>query len=113
MALLIWPPYGLPPPCACTLLLFFPLVHTHLLRAPKSRGKQFYYYMNASSNLTAIFSSRTQPEAFFLEVYFNAHPIASPDTKERPKPTNALVPTVIAYPGGDVHFSVNMSREVC
>ncbi|CAL1700381.1 unnamed protein product [Somion occarium] len=54
--------------------------------------------------------ARTEPEAFFLEVYFNAHPTVSPDGKEKPKPTNALVPTVIAYAGGRMSFSVNMSR---
>lgn len=58
------------------------------------------------------FCRRTEPEAFFLEVYFNAHPTVSPDGKEKPKPTNALVPTVIAYAGGRMSFSVNMSRGV-
>lgn len=57
--------------------------------------------------------SRTQPEAFSLDVYFNAYPVTQPNNKEKPKPTNALVPTVIAYAGGQMDFSVNMGKEVC
>ncbi|KAI0920982.1 hypothetical protein AcV7_002972 [Taiwanofungus camphoratus] len=55
--------------------------------------------------------SRTQPEAFSLDVYFNAYPVTQPNNKEKPKPTNALVPTVIAYAGGQMDFSVNMGKE--
>ncbi|PSR93814.1 hypothetical protein PHLCEN_2v4709 [Hermanssonia centrifuga] len=55
--------------------------------------------------------SRTEPEAFFAEVYFNAQILPSARSKERPKPVNALVPTVIAYAGGRMDFAVNMSPE--
>ncbi|GJE84533.1 hypothetical protein PsYK624_006090 [Phanerochaete sordida] len=56
--------------------------------------------------------SRTEPEAFFLELYFNAHPVALPHVKEKPKPSNALIPTVVAYAGGRMMFAVNMSAEL-
>ena len=56
--------------------------------------------------------SRTEPEAFFLELYFNAHPVINTSSKEKPKPSNALLPTVIAYAGGRMDFAVNMSARV-
>ncbi|KAI0340752.1 hypothetical protein BDW22DRAFT_1359560 [Trametopsis cervina] len=55
--------------------------------------------------------SRTEPEAFFLELYFNAHPVSQPQSKEKVKPTNVLMPTVVAYAGGRMDFPVNMSLE--
>ncbi|KAI0751135.1 hypothetical protein C8Q80DRAFT_554820 [Daedaleopsis nitida] len=55
--------------------------------------------------------SRTEPEAFFLDVYFNAHPVTNPNAKEKPKPSNALVPTSISYAGGQRDFTVNMGLE--
>ncbi|TCD70012.1 hypothetical protein EIP91_005262 [Steccherinum ochraceum] len=54
--------------------------------------------------------ARTEPQAFYLEVYFNAHPVSAPDG-QKPKATNALVPTVIAYAGGQMDFTVGMSKE--
>lgn len=56
--------------------------------------------------------SRTEPDAFFLELYFNAHPVAQANSKEKPKPSNALVSTVLAYAGGRMDFTVNMSPDV-
>ncbi|KAI0355348.1 hypothetical protein OH77DRAFT_1504193 [Trametes cingulata] len=55
--------------------------------------------------------SRTEPSAFFLDVYFNAQPIVSPEAKERPKHSNALVPTSIAYAGGQQDFAVDMGSD--
>ncbi|RPD66817.1 hypothetical protein L226DRAFT_453413 [Lentinus tigrinus ALCF2SS1-7] len=55
--------------------------------------------------------SRTEPRAFFLDVYFNAHVVTSPNAKEKPKPSNALVPTSIAYSGGWKDFTVDMGLE--
>ena len=57
-------------------------------------------------------SSRTEPEAFFLELYFNAQTVAQPNAKEKPKPSNALIPTVVPYAGGRMDFTVNMSPQV-
>ncbi|KAI9464297.1 hypothetical protein F5148DRAFT_1210170 [Russula earlei] len=54
--------------------------------------------------------SETEPEAFVLEVFFNAHPISG-DSKQKPKTTNALVPTSIAYAGGYAEFLVDMGNE--
>lgn len=56
----------------------------------------------------------TEPESFFLEVFFNALPIRpSSDSKDKQRATNALVPTLIAYAGGQVEFTVDMGTEVC
>ncbi|KAI0658521.1 hypothetical protein C8Q70DRAFT_1068767 [Cubamyces menziesii] len=55
--------------------------------------------------------SQTKPQAFFLDVYFNAQLITNPDAKERPKQSNALVPTSIAYAGGQMDFTVDMGSE--
>ncbi|KAF5388182.1 hypothetical protein D9615_000697 [Tricholomella constricta] len=55
--------------------------------------------------------AQTEPEAFFLEVFLNAHPIAQADGKDKPRVANALVPTVIAYPGGQVDFTVDMGTD--
>jgi hypothetical protein len=57
----------------------------------------------------------TEPDAFFLDVFFNAHPVhpnALADSKEKQRAPNALVPTVIAYAGGQVDFTVDMGTEV-
>ncbi|KAF5392933.1 hypothetical protein D9757_001211 [Collybiopsis confluens] len=55
----------------------------------------------------------TEPESFFLDVYFNAQPInqPSPDSKEKQRAANALVPTTIAYAGGQVDFTVDLGTE--
>ncbi|OJA20423.1 hypothetical protein AZE42_10774 [Rhizopogon vesiculosus] len=55
--------------------------------------------------------ARTEPEAFFLDVYFNAHPVGSADAKQKLKAPNALMPTVIPYAGGIVEYAVNMGSE--
>jgi hypothetical protein len=56
--------------------------------------------------------SCTEPDAFFLDVFFNAHP-TSAESKDKQRAANALVPTSIAYAGGQVDFSVDMGTEVC
>ncbi|KAL7282662.1 hypothetical protein ACG7TL_004135 [Trametes sanguinea] len=56
-------------------------------------------------------TSRTEPQAFFLNIYFNAQPITSADAKERPKHSNALVPTSIAYDGGQRDFQIDMGAD--
>ncbi|KAJ7437107.1 hypothetical protein B0H11DRAFT_2108517 [Mycena galericulata] len=52
----------------------------------------------------------TEPDAFFLDVFFNALP-TSTEPKEKQRATNALVPTSIAYAGGQVDFAVDMGTE--
>ncbi|KAJ7129251.1 hypothetical protein C8R44DRAFT_776275 [Mycena epipterygia] len=52
----------------------------------------------------------TTPDAFFLDVFFNAHP-TSVESKEKQRAANALVPTSIAYAGGQVDFTVDMGTE--
>lgn len=48
-----------------------------------------------------------------MEVFFNAHAISQADSKEKQRAANALIPTVIAYAGGQVDFTVDMGTEVC
>ncbi|KAH7909400.1 hypothetical protein BJ138DRAFT_1198858 [Hygrophoropsis aurantiaca] len=55
--------------------------------------------------------AQTVPDAFFLEIYFNAHPIHPADAKQKQKPPNALVPTMIAHAGGDVEYTVDMGVD--
>ncbi|EJD01547.1 uncharacterized protein FOMMEDRAFT_90409 [Fomitiporia mediterranea MF3/22] len=50
--------------------------------------------------------AETEPSSLYLDVYFNAIPIST-DGKPRPKPSNALVPTSIAYQGGQVEFKID------
>jgi hypothetical protein len=64
------------------------------------------------NNAPFNFARETEPEAFVLEIFFNAHPIAG-DPKQKPKATNILVPTSVAYAGGYVDFPVDMGSEVC
>jgi hypothetical protein len=44
-------------------------------------------------------------------VFFNAHPLSS-DAKGKQKSLNALVPTTLAYTGGQLDFAVNMGADV-
>ena len=53
----------------------------------------------------------TEPQAFFLDVYFNMSFIRQ--CSQEPQLKNALVPTRIAYAGGQVEFRVDMGSEVC
>ena len=53
----------------------------------------------------------TEPQAFFLDVYFNTSFIRP--CSQEPQLKNALVPTRIAYAGGQVEFRVDMGFEVC
>ncbi|KAF7302111.1 hypothetical protein MIND_00777900 [Mycena indigotica] len=52
----------------------------------------------------------TEPEAFFLNIFLNALP-TSLEAKEKQRPANALVPTSIAYTGGEVDFEVDMVQD--
>ncbi|TFK66555.1 hypothetical protein BDN72DRAFT_799775 [Pluteus cervinus] len=54
--------------------------------------------------------AETEPEAFFFDVFFNALP-ADAAAKEKNRPQNALVPTTIAYAGGQIEFAVDMGPE--
>ena len=53
----------------------------------------------------------TKPNAFFLDVFFNAY-TAQPDSKDKQRAPNVLIPTVIAYAGGQMDFKVDMGSEV-
>lgn len=59
--------------------------------------------------------SHTEPEAFYAEVFFNAHPlhpVPPSESKEKQRAPNALVPTAFGYAGGQVDFTVDMGTEV-
>ncbi|KAA1473391.1 hypothetical protein DENSPDRAFT_902536 [Dentipellis sp. KUC8613] len=56
-------------------------------------------------------TSETEPDAFFVDIFFNAQPISIGDAKQKQKATNALVPTTIAYAGGYVEYDVDMGNE--
>ncbi|KAF8638616.1 hypothetical protein AX17_002157 [Amanita inopinata Kibby_2008] len=53
----------------------------------------------------------TEPDAFFLQVFFNAQPIKPQQPKDKQRAVNALIPSVIAYSGGQVNFTVDMGME--
>lgn len=59
---------------------------------------------------TDLFYSCTEPNAFFLDVFYNAHPLSPSDSKEKQRASNALVPTSIAYAGGQVDLAVGMTQ---
>lgn len=49
-----------------------------------------------------------------MDVYFNAYAVQSgsqADGKPKPKTSNALIPTVIPYAGGQAEFAVNMGAD--
>ena len=73
----------------------------------------FFQHGGHSSNLHF---RETEPDAFFLDVFFNALPVQPVNTgsqDSRDKPKNALVPTRIAYAGGQTEFGVDLGPEVC
>ncbi|KAJ4479146.1 hypothetical protein J3R30DRAFT_3882194 [Lentinula aciculospora] len=54
----------------------------------------------------------TEPDSFLLDVFFNAQLVQlSSESKEKQRATNALVPTTIAYAGGQVDFTVDLGTE--
>ncbi|KAK2465996.1 hypothetical protein APHAL10511_001637 [Amanita phalloides] len=53
----------------------------------------------------------TEPDAFFLQIFFNAQPIHPQQNKDKQRPVNELVPSLIAYSGGLVEFTVDMGAE--
>ena len=55
---------------------------------------------------------RTEPAAFYLDVYFNILPMMPADPALRPKPTNELVRSVLPYAGDCAEFAVDMTIEV-
>ena len=48
----------------------------------------------------------------YLDVFFNAQPMTGADGKPKQKPSNALVPTTLAYAGGMAEFPLDMGSEV-
>ncbi|KAK0206948.1 hypothetical protein DFS33DRAFT_1373084 [Desarmillaria ectypa] len=56
-------------------------------------------------------ASETEPRAFYLDIFFNAHPLHPGESKEKQRAPNALIPTSIAYSGGQVDFTADMGTE--
>jgi hypothetical protein len=84
------------------------MARSHSRRHPKLSRK--------SSLLLLVLGSQTnretQPEAFFLNIYFNAQPLHANVDKEKQRAPNALIPTSIAYAGGQMEFPMDMGSEV-
>jgi hypothetical protein len=58
-------------------------------------------------------TSHTEPEAFFLDSCFNAHPVGSPvDAKQKLKAPNALMPTIIPYADRIVEYAVDTDSKI-
>ncbi|EAU84430.1 hypothetical protein CC1G_01426 [Coprinopsis cinerea okayama7 len=56
--------------------------------------------------------AETEPEAFFLDIFFNAQALQpGGESKEKQRAPNALVPTSIAYAGGQMDFAIDMGTE--
>jgi len=68
-------------------------------------------YFHSLTSLSSLYS-RTHPDSFFLDVFFNAMPINPAESKDKQRAPNALVPTTIAYAGGQVDFTVDLGTEV-
>ncbi|KAJ7591444.1 hypothetical protein C8J56DRAFT_1047652 [Mycena floridula] len=54
--------------------------------------------------------AKTEPESFYLHVFFNALPVQPLEAKEKRFP-NQLVPSSIAYSGGQMDFAVDIGPE--
>jgi hypothetical protein len=98
---------------------FTSAVHVHSIRVFPTGARPFagnteltaYAACFASEYFAHSRISRTEPQSFFLDLFFNAHPVQS-DNKQKQKAVNALIPTVIAYAGGQMEFRVDMGNEV-
>ncbi|KDQ64455.1 hypothetical protein JAAARDRAFT_145190 [Jaapia argillacea MUCL 33604] len=61
--------------------------------------------------LSPDITARTEPDTFFLDIFFHAQQVRQPGSKQQQKPTNALAPTALAYAGGQMDFNVDMGQE--
>ncbi|TFK55651.1 hypothetical protein OE88DRAFT_1716405 [Heliocybe sulcata] len=102
MQLLLWTTAVPAPSTDMAAVRFGAAVRIRYIRIFPSDAKPFA----SSPDTTAC----TEPEAFFLNVFLNAQP-TSKDPSKRPAASNALVPTTIAYPGGQVDFELDMGPE--
>ncbi|ESK95101.1 hypothetical protein Moror_13833 [Moniliophthora roreri MCA 2997] len=55
--------------------------------------------------------AQTEPDSFYLDVFFNAQALKPAESKEKQRAPNALVPTTIAYAGGQADFTVDLGTE--
>ncbi|KII95268.1 hypothetical protein PLICRDRAFT_48230 [Plicaturopsis crispa FD-325 SS-3] len=56
--------------------------------------------------------AETEPSAFFLDVFLNAHAIhPASEAKPKSKPANALIPTTLAYTGGKTEFPLDLGPD--
>ncbi|KDR84049.1 hypothetical protein GALMADRAFT_236653 [Galerina marginata CBS 339.88] len=91
----------------CTAAILYPApVRVSSIRIFPTGAQPF----NQSPDIIAL----TEPEAFFLDVYFNivsTPPSNSQDSQDKRASKNALAPTRIAYAGGQTEFTVDMGSE--
>jgi hypothetical protein len=94
------------------LFASFRRVFDLLLSALKSSRMPYFMAGFVATVLIIVCqNSSTKPDAFFLDVFFNAQ-ASQTEPKDKSRPPNALVPTVIAYAGGQMDFTVDMGPEV-
>ncbi|KAJ7639333.1 hypothetical protein FB45DRAFT_424905 [Roridomyces roridus] len=101
MVLLHWA--TLLPESSIAAVRFTAPIRVHFIRVFPTGARPFEQH---SPDIVAC----TEPDAFFLDVFFNAQPTTA-ESKEKQRATNALVPTSIAYAGGQVDFTVDMGTE--
>ena len=89
----------------------FPLGPTHS-RSVRTWSRAFSLQSPPSLAIKRRRNRRTEPAAFYLNVYFNILPMMPTDLALRPKPTNELVHSVLPYSGDRTEFIVDMTIEV-
>ncbi|KAF8827157.1 hypothetical protein HHX47_DHR5000612 [Lentinula edodes] len=91
-------------PSSLAAIRFTKLVRVKCIRVFPKGAKPF--------ELCPDIVSETEPDSFLLDVYFNAQPVQpSSESKDKQRAANALVPTTIAYAGGQVEFTVDLGTE--
>ncbi|KZT42990.1 hypothetical protein SISSUDRAFT_800120 [Sistotremastrum suecicum HHB10207 ss-3] len=55
--------------------------------------------------------AQTEPSNFFLQIYFTAQTVAV-NSSERPKTSNVLSPTSLAYDGGETEYPLDWNAEL-
>ncbi|KAL0580747.1 hypothetical protein V5O48_001305 [Marasmius crinis-equi] len=90
-------------PSGLSALRFSAPVRVSLIRIFPSGARPF--------DLCQDVIAKTEPESFYLDVFFNALPLKSADSKEKQRAPNALVPTSVAYAGGQAEFTMDLGTE--
>ncbi|KAF9266285.1 hypothetical protein L218DRAFT_897341 [Marasmius fiardii PR-910] len=103
MKLLHWSTLSPQGPSALSAIRFSSPLRVSLIRIFPSGAQPF--------DLCPDLIAKTEPESFYLDVFFNAQPLKPAESKEKQRAPNALVPTSIAYAGGQADFTVDLGTE--